>query len=296
MRRREFFRTLAAGAAAAAPGAAREREWSFIHFTDPHIQPDLKADEGCRQAFRMMNRLKADFAVSGGDLVFDVLAADRPRADALFKLYRENVKHLEMPLHNTIGNHDVFGLYTKSGVAPSDEQYGKRMYEDTIGKRYYSFHHKGWRFVVLDSIGMTADRQYIGEIDDEQLAWLSNDLAAAGTSVPIVVVTHIPLLSAFPQIVAPPGAPTRGMLVTNVRDVLKILAPYQVKAVLQGHTHICETIYYHGTQFITSGALSGNWWKGKRLGFDEGFGVLTVRGEEITWRYETYGWRTAAPV
>lgn len=295
MRRREFLRTVAAGATAAASGNAREQAWSFIHFTDPHIQPELKADAGCRQAFRKMNRLKADFALSGGDLVFDVLAADRPRANTLFKLYRENVKHLEMPLHNTIGNHDVFGLYTRSGVAPSDEQYGKRMYEDTIGKRYYSFQHKGWRFVVLDSIGMTADRQYIGEIDDEQLEWLRNDLAAAGTGVPVVVATHIPLLSAFPQIVAPPGASTRGMLVTNVRDVLKILAPYKIKAVLQGHTHICETIHYHGTQFITSGALSGNWWKGKRLGFDEGFGVLTVRGEEITWSYETYGWQTAAP-
>jgi len=294
MRRREFVRTVAGGAAAVASATAREQEWSFLHFTDPHIQPELKADEGCRQAFGKMNRLKADFALSGGDLVFDVLAVGRPRADALFRMYRENVKRLEMPVYNTIGNHDVFGLYTQSGVAPSDEKYGKRMYEDAIGKRYYSFRHKGWHFAVLDSIGMTADRQYIGEIDDEQLSWLANDLAAAGTSVPMVLVTHIPLLSAFPQIAAPPGAPTRGMLVTNVRDVLKILAPYKVKAVLQGHTHICETIHYHGTQFITSGALSGNWWKGKRLGFDEGFGVLTVRGEQITWRYETYGWQSVA--
>lgn len=297
MRRRDFFRTLAAGAtpAAAAAAAGREKEWNFIHFTDPHIQPELKADEGCRQAFRKMNRMHADFALSGGDLVFDVLGAGRPRADALFKLYLENTKRLEIPLHNTIGNHDVFGLYTRSGVAPSAAQYGKRMYEDVIGKRYYSFDHKGWHFIILDSIGMTAERDYIGEVDDEQLTWLRNDLTAAGTAVPVVLATHIPLLSAFPQIVAPPGAPTRGMLVTNVRDVLKVLEPYKVKAVLQGHTHICETIHYHGTQFITSGAVSGNWWKGKRLGFDEGFGVLTVRGEEITWRYETYGWQTVAP-
>jgi 3',5'-cyclic AMP phosphodiesterase CpdA len=201
---------------------------------------------------------------------------------------------LEVPLHNTIGNHDVFGLFTKSGVSPTDEKYGKKMFEDTIGRRYYSFDHKGWHFVVLDSIGMTPERQYIGQIDDDQLTWLTNDLQSTGTSVPVVLITHIPLVSTFPQMVSPPGASTAGILVTNVRDVLKIMMPYKVKAVLQGHTHVCENVRYKDTQFITSGAVSGNWWRGHRLGFPEGFAVLTVKGEEISWRYETYGWQAAA--
>ena len=296
MNRRSFLQIL--GGTSGAMSSARaskadSHEWSFVHFTDPHIQPELKADQGCRLAFQRITKLKPDFALSGGDLVFDSLGVDRPRADRLFSLYKEAVKHLEVPLYNTIGNHDVFGLYTKSGVRPTDEKYGKKMFEDLIGRRYHSFDHKGWHFIVLDSIGMTSERQYIGQIDEEQLAWLKADLAKAGNSVPVVVTTHIPLLSTFPQIVSPSGAPTAGVILTNVRDVLKALEPYNVKVVLQGHTHICETVRYHNTSFITSGAVSGNWWRGKRLGFEEGFGILTVKADEISWRYETYGWQAA---
>jgi hypothetical protein len=35
--------------------------------------------------------------------------------------------------------------------------------------------------------------------------------------------------------------------------------------------------------------VCGNWWKGPRDGHPEGFAVLTVRGDEVQWRYETYG-------
>jgi Icc protein len=305
MNRRSFLQlTTAAGAAIAtgcAPSTAPKQsagsaeEWSFVHFTDPHIQPELKADEGCKLAFRTITKRKPDFAISGGDLVFDALAVDRPKADSLFTLYKEAAKHLEVPQYNTIGNHDVFGLYTKSGIAPTDPMYGKKLYEDLIGPRYHSFDHKGWHFISLDSIGMTLERQYIGQIDDEQLTWLKNDLEKTGTSTPVVVVTHIPLLSAFPQTILEPGASTAGILITNVREVLEVLKPYNVKMVLQGHTHICERLEYQGTQYITSGAISANWWKGPRFGFAEGYTVLTVKGDEISWSYETYGWNAEVP-
>lgn len=303
MNRRNFLQTLrgavigvpvlSLAAAQVAGEQASANGWSFVHFTDTHIQPELRADEGCRAAFRKITALQPDFAISGGDLIFDALGVDRRRADQQFGLYKEAVKHLEVPLYNAMGNHDVFGLYTKSGVQPSDEKYGKRLFEDYIGRRYHSFNHKGWHFIVLDSIGMTPERQYVGHIDDEQLAWLKSDLEATGTGTPIVVVTHIALATTFPMMVNPPGTSTAGVIITNTREVLALLAPYKVKAVLQGHTHIIENVRYKDTQFITSGAVSGNWWKGQRFGFDEGFAVLTVKGDEISWRYETYGWRAA---
>ncbi len=296
MNRRGFLQTLTGGMAAlttqqTANAQGSANGWSFIHFTDTHIQPELRADEGSRAAFRKMTALKPDFAISGGDLIFDALGTDRKRADLQFGLYKEAIKLLEMPLYNTMGNHDVFGLYTKSGVAPTEAKYGKLLYEDYIGKRYHSFNHKGWHFIVLDSIGMTPERQYIGHIDDEQLTWLKNDLEATGTSTPIVVITHIALATTFPMMVNPAGTSTAGVIITNTREVLALMSAYKVKAVLQGHTHIIENVRYKDTQFITSGAVSGNWWKGQRFGFDEGFAVLTVRGDEISWRYETYGWK-----
>jgi 3',5'-cyclic-AMP phosphodiesterase len=300
MNRRHFLSVLGAAGGAAAAGSSKAaaqapaNAWSFVHFTDPHIQPELRADEGCRRAFRKIKALQPDFVVSGGDLVFDALAVDRPRANKVFGLYEDAVKELELPLYNAMGNHDVFGLYTQSGVQPGDAMYGKRMYEDYIGARYHSFDHKGWHFIVLDSIGMTDDRRYIGHVDEEQLDWLKQDLAATGTTTPIVIITHIALVTAFPSRMMEPGASTAGVVITNSREVLAALVPYNVKAVLQGHLHIIENVQYKGTQFITSGAVSGNWWKGQRFGFDEGFAVLTVEGDQISWRYETFGWKAEA--
>jgi 3',5'-cyclic-AMP phosphodiesterase len=163
------------------------------------------------------------------------------------------------------------------------------MFQDRIGFLYSSFDHKGWHFILLDSIGVTKNRGFIGQVDDEELTWLRDDLEKTGTSRPIVVMTHVPLVSAASQLFAGSWPKLSRLLVTNSVEVMNLLAPYKVKAVLQGHTHIRETVLYNGIQFITSGAVCGNWWKGAHMGHPEGFGVLTVKGQNISWRYETYG-------
>ena len=112
----------------------------------------------------------------GGDHVFDALKVDRTRANSVFDLYKKTEQTLQMPLHHAIGNHDVFGINTKSGVSPSDPAYGKKMYEDRVGRTYDSFDHKGWHFVVLDSIQPTEDRMWQARIDEPQLSWLKADL------------------------------------------------------------------------------------------------------------------------
>jgi 3',5'-cyclic-AMP phosphodiesterase len=106
----------------------------------------------------------ADFAICGGDLVFDVLAVGRARADMLWNLFKQTSASLHVPVHYVIGNHDVFGLSPKSGVAPSDPDYGKKAFQDRYGATHYSFDHKGWHFVVLDSIGIHRDRTWTGEV------------------------------------------------------------------------------------------------------------------------------------
>ena len=213
--------------------------------------------------------------------------ADRSRK--LFDLFSETAKRLDVPTHATIGNHDVYGTGPKAGVSASDPLRGKKLFEDRQGKAlYHSYDHKGWHFVLLDSIGVTAERGFVGLIDAEQIDWLKRDLARVGKTRPVVLLTHVPLLSSVLQIVPDPWKTAPTYLVTTASEVLEVLRPYNVKAVLQGHTHICETVIYNGCQFITSGAVSGNWWKGPRAGHPEGFGVLTVKGDQLSWRYETY--------
>jgi Icc protein len=295
-RRDMLLRTGAASLGAMLPSslealAPKPGSFSFIHFTDIHIEPILHADVGTIACFEKMNRFGVDFALCGGDLVFDSNETPRAKGIELYDLYLNTAKRLTMPVHSVPGNHDVFGLSNKSGILATDPLYGKKMFEDRVGKRYNSFDHKGWHFVLLDSIGITPDRNFFGFIDEEQLAWMAADLKAVGTTRPVIVMTHIPIASAVLQLVPDPWKTPSIYLVTNAQAVLKVLEPYNVKAVLQGHTHIRETVEYKGCQFMTSGAVCGNWWKGPRDGTPEGFAVITVAGDTVTSRYETYGFK-----
>ena len=276
--------------------------FDFVFFTDTHIQPELDAAHGCDMAFRKIASLNPDFAIMGGDHVFDSNAVDRTRANTVFDLYKTTEQSLRMPLHHTIGNHDVFGILPKSGVAPTDPGYAKKMYEDRMGKTYYSFDHKGWHFIILDSIQPTDDRAWQALIDPPQLAWLKDDLQRTGATTPVIVTVHAPLVSAFATY-APktegahtPSAKYNTMTVDNASEVLTAFEGHNIVAVLQGHLHINKIVTLRGTQYITGGAVCGNWWRGPRLGYPEGFTVVSARNGSITTRYEPYGFKaTAAP-
>jgi 3',5'-cyclic AMP phosphodiesterase CpdA len=273
--------------------------FSFIFFTDTHIQPELHATEGVRKCFSQFTGVPADFAICGGDLVYDALAVDGTKAHHLFDLYKETSASIYMPVHYTLGNHDVFGLYTKSGVSPSDSEYGKKAFEDRYGPTHYSFDHKGWHFVVLDSLGLHPDRTYTGEVGDAQIEWLKADLETAGKQRPIIVVTHIPLVTGAVAYVSRQdwlkrtpdvGNLVNTLMVTDATQVIDVLLNHNVRCVLQGHTHINEEIDFRGIHFSTSGAVCGDWWKGPRAGSPEGFSVVSLSADgNVRREYKPYG-------
>jgi 3',5'-cyclic AMP phosphodiesterase CpdA len=298
--RRDFLTLLGAtGLAAAAPRslfAATPEPFTFLFVTDAHIQPELNAATGTSMAFKRARTFKADFAIQGGDHVFDALGVPKQRALGLFDLYDKTEQDLGLKVYHTIGNHDVLGIYPSSGIPPTDPQYGKKLYEDRFGKRFYSFDHKGHHFIVLDSIGITDDRAYEGRVDAEQLQWLTSDLAALPKATPIIVSVHIPLVSAFASYVPAPSTPAKhqSLTVANANEVLALFEGHNVIGVLQGHTHINENVEYKGINYITSGAISGNWWKGVRMGTPEGFTVVNIANGKMTTHYETYGFKAVA--
>jgi len=305
--RRNFLRAMAAAGAtlamptfvSASAGTTPPGSFDFVFFTDTHIQPELDAAHGCDMCFRKIAALNPEFAIMGGDHVFDAFEVNRVRAGMVYDLYQRTEQQLGMPMHHAIGNHDVFGVFARSGVAPSDPAYGKKMYQDRIGQTYYSFDYKGYHFVVLDSIQPTADRMWEARVDEGQLRWLRDDLKALQHGAPVIAVCHCPLVTAFAtyaytQIV---GADRKynTMTVANAADVLEVFESANVLAVLQGHTHVNEVVSYKNTQYITSGAVCGNWWHGPRLGTPEGFTVVSLRQGTITSRYETYGFHSVDP-
>jgi Icc protein len=298
--RRDFLSLLGASAAMAAVPKAfaagpREDSFSFIFLTDTHTQPELDATHGTDLAMKKARAIPADFAIQGGDHVFDALGVPKDRATQLFDLYAKTEQDLGLKVHHTLGNHDCFGVYVASGAGPADPDYGKKMWADRFGPTYYSFDHKGVHFIVLDSIGITEDRHYEARMDDDQLAWLGRDLAAQGAAKPIIVTTHIPLVTAVPSCTPPAPQAAKGNGFVNGPAAIKLFEGHNVLAVLQGHTHVNEEVVWHGVPYITSGAVCGNWWHGTRLGTPEGFTVVTVSNGKLSTRYETTGFQSVAP-
>lgn len=277
--------------------AADTSGFTFAFLTDIHLQPERNAATGFQQAISRVNELNPDFVITGGDLIMDALGVTYERADSLYDMYMESAKNLNMPVYNSIGNHEVYGLYEESGSDTTHTEYGKGMFESRLGKRYYSFDHKGWHFMILDAIGMTPERKYIGHIDDEQVEWITSDLANIDKSTPVVISVHIPFITTYTQLTrGTQAANGPGMVITNGTDVLKLFLPYNLRLVLQGHLHFLEDLYIDNRiHFITAGAVSGRWWQGRLTDHsEEGFLLVRASGETIDWDYVDYGWEVTA--
>lgn len=280
-------------------GSGEARPFSFVFFTDTHLEPELRAPEGVQRCFAQFAGIPADFAICGGDLIYDGLGVDAARAHLQWDLYKETAAAIHIPVHYTLGNHDVFGLLPKSGVAVTDPEYGKKAFEDRYGPTHYSFDHKGWHFVVLDSLGLHPNRTYTGEVGDAQIEWLKSDLEKVGPHKPVIVVTHIPLVTGAVSYVSRPswlkrtpdvGNLVNTLMITDATEVIDVLLNYNVCCVLQGHTHINEEITFRGIRFSTSGAVCGDWWKGPRAGSPEGFSVVYLSSDGTVRReYKPYG-------
>ncbi|HJX95175.1 MAG TPA: metallophosphoesterase [Candidatus Acidoferrum sp.] len=299
--RRKFLRTAAAtafGSVAAfdlVADATIPGSFDFVFFTDTHIEPELEAPHGCTLCYKKIAALKPEFAIMGGDHVYDATSVGAERANTVFDLYKKTEQSLQMPIHHAIGNHDPFGIIAKSGVPSSDPVYGKKMYEDRIGKTYYSFDHRGYHFVVLDSIQPTEDRLWEARIDENQMSWVAEDLKSTGADTPVVGVVHVPLVTAFGTFAAATirtGSKYNMLTVANAPQVLALFEGHNVIAVLQGHTHVNEIVEYKNTKFNTSGAVCGNWWHGPRMGVPEGFTVVSLREGKIITRYEASGFQS----
>ena len=301
---RRRFLSLASATAGAVAATANSfafgldtEPFTFLFFTDAHLQPELNAALGTGMAFQHGRSIKADFAINGGDHVFDTNQVSKARASQLYDLYGKTEQDLGLKVYHVLGNHDVFAVNPASTVTISDNMYGKHMYEDRFGKTYYSFDHKGCHFIVLDSIVINPDRTYQGRVDATQLDWLTKDLAALPAQMPVIVIVHYPVVTAFAQYEAftPSPDPRHFLALINSNEVIDRFTGHNVIGVLQGHTHVNELVVWKGVPYHTCGAVSGNWWHGTRMGTPEGFTVVEVANGKMTTRYETYGFKSIDP-
>jgi 3',5'-cyclic AMP phosphodiesterase CpdA len=265
--------------------------FSFAFLTDIHVQPERNAVAGFQAAIDEVNKLNPDFVITGGDLIMDALGVSYERSDSLYDIYTEMIGQFNMPVYNTLGNHEVYGWYEKSGADPEHLEYGKNMYEARLAKRYLTFEYKNWKFFILDSVEENGKGGYEGGVDQEQLDWLAAELAKTPQDQPLVISTHIPLITTEAQIIrGATEANYPGEVIVNSKEVLELFVDHNLKLVLQGHLHYLEDIYVWGTHFITGGAVSGRWWTGEYMKTQEGFLMVEAGTDNFEWDYVDYGW------
>jgi predicted phosphodiesterase len=213
------------------------------------------------------------FGVACGDIMYDRLE--------LYSEYERGVKRIGAPFFQVVGNHDL----DQSGL--SDEA-STQTFSRHFGPRYYSVDRGQVHYVVLDDV-FWYGQGYMGYLDADQLAWLQADLSRLEDGVPVIVFTHIPVVSTTAERNGGTKPPL-GNAIAN-RDALYRLLERFDAHVLTGHTHESEHRWSQGVHEHVSGTVCGAWWTGDICydGTPNGYSVYEVRGEEVTWRYKATG-------
>jgi 3',5'-cyclic AMP phosphodiesterase CpdA len=276
----------------------------FAHVTDVHMKNELNAPKGlaaCLHHLQLQQPAPA-FIVSGGDSIFDALKQPRDKVEEQWMLWHNIFRNENsLPIVYCIGNHDCWGLGQKE-----DPLYGKKfaMAQMRLSAPYRSFNKAGWHFIILDSIQPKPEdgSWYSCYLDEEQFVWLQDDLAATPHNMPVVVISHVPLVSAATVVVddkvkGGDQGYVLGLASMHV-DAARIISLFDkfpnVKLCLSGHIHLYEQVLYNGVTYISNGAVSGNWWKGMRYRTDNGYAMVTLYDDgSFDNEYVTYGWNKA---
>lgn len=314
--RREFLRhslITAAGLATGVSGATLSSERAassgslrLVFATDTHLMQNdtLRSEEGLAAAVQAIKALqpRPDLIVCGGDLTDPSPTLDYPAAEKLlnrfFGIWRSGHS---IETHYVFGNHDLVG--TKNPlVSRRDARYGKGLFEKRLGLRrlYYSFEKRGWRFIILDDVGLSPDGNYYAAYEAAQLDFVRSELQAHKQR-PTIIVSHIPTVSVFGRLAGFARSvethfKRRPQLISrNGRRLVDLIhnSGANVKLVLAGHLHYQERMEIEGVSYLNGGAVCGNWWKGSMLGCAEGFNVIDLRPDgSFAIDYKTYGWKT----
>jgi 3',5'-cyclic AMP phosphodiesterase CpdA len=269
----------------------------LVFYTDVHARTEWDTPLAMAKAADAINDQNTDLVIAGGDLITDGFQSSAatvvPRWDAYMKMHQD----IKADVYPAIGNHDFVAAIPAGGSPASGNPRAIFLNRMGLDRTFYSYDAVGYHFIALDSIQVTGDEyRYQGIIQPPQLQWLKEDLSNTPKETPIVLVTHIPLLTSF--FYASKGAtyaarPNR--VVVNNREVLKAFENHNLALVLQGHLHVAEMIKWQNTTFITGGAVCGKWWRGAWYGTEEGFYDITLTENQVECSYIDYGWEAKRP-
>ncbi len=241
-----------------------------------------------------------------GDLNSEANSAEALRAERIFNEVNQFREKLLVPSYCALGNHDIFG-WSAEGDSPSKNPlFGKLMYEKLMGPRFYSLNIAGFHLIVLDVLGgkKLPDRwDYFGWLDEKQQKWLQEDLSSLSHETPLIMLTHIPLVSSLPSLYRDflhkypsstheyQGYQVGVRYVANLDQWFSLLGPFRDITFISGHFHLFEEVVLTGRQkrlsFYCPGALCV--WGGDNdiftphlnISFPPGFLLLTLQEGKV---------------
>ncbi|OOQ60864.1 metallophosphoesterase family protein [Mucilaginibacter pedocola] len=252
------------------------------HITDVHLKNDLGAPSKFTRCLHHIQQqdAKVDFILNGGDIVFDMNKENIGTINKQWQLQRSLMKNENgLPVKYCLGNHDIWWYEDGKGEALYGKKYALEQLQ--MPKPYYSFTQQGWKFIILDSVHLDVDDTwYIGKLGDEQFAWLENELKATPVEMAVLVMTHIPILTATNLIedeIVNKWTMLGGDMHTDTSKIISLFYKYpNVKLCLSGHIHLREKLVYNNVTYICNGAVSGSWWEGNRRETYPGYGLIDL--------------------
>ncbi|HKR29410.1 MAG TPA: metallophosphoesterase, partial [Terriglobales bacterium] len=160
----------------------------FVQISDSHMGFNKPANTDVvstlQTAVDRINALpeQAEFIIHTGDLSHQSKAAEFDTMDQVLKSAKPK------QIFYVPGEHDT--------SVDDGQQYLDRYGKGTKGRGWYSFNHKGVHFVGLVNV---IQLEGMGQLGDEQIAWLRDDLSGVSASTPVVVFAHIPLWTIYPD-------------------------------------------------------------------------------------------------
>jgi 3',5'-cyclic AMP phosphodiesterase CpdA len=200
------------GALAAEPGL------TFLQISDSHVGFDKPANPNVIGTLNeAIGRIKAlpkkpAFMIHTGDITHLSKPAEFDNAQSA-------ISQAGLEVHYVPGEHDLLD----EEAALYRERYGK----NAKGAGWYSFDAGGVHFIGLVNV-VNLKAGGLGNLGEEQLKWLADDLNGRAASTPIVVFAHIPLWTVYQQ---------WGWGTEDGGRALALLQKFGSVTVLNGHIH-----------------------------------------------------------
>ncbi|MFX1236172.1 MAG: metallophosphoesterase family protein [Promethearchaeota archaeon] len=201
----------------------------ILHWSDLHYGSSGFIEQCIERFIEYVNDVKPDAVVCTGDFTHKAKKNQ-------YKEVASYLSRIEVPMLNVIGNHDA----SNNGIVFFERYIGPR-------RTMLTLNHKN---VVIIGVRSPRNNTSEGELGDEQLEWLIQQLSKNEDKLKILVLHH--------HVVAVPNAGHKRSTLVDAGEVLQVTQEYGVDLVLQGHRHAPHAWQFGDTALLYCGTTTSD--------------------------------------